>query len=305
MQVHYNLLNGRAPDRSRALLTVAPAAARLSRSRRCSCPRPVELRCAAGRAGKALRPERGAVRPHAEVRFEAAFVPAGLLILCRGSAANPRAGATSTCDRRLSQPTTIHVAAGHMHLLGASIRSSSTRERPARACCSTSRAGTSTGRTRTRSRGRCRRSWRRRSGHLPPRRAQAHARRARGPEDAALHPVGRGDDGRDVPGDPPGDARLTTAGVRCGSFSSRRCIRARTTLTSGSSSPTSSESSPRADTSSSAQSSTGARAAKRRHFGLALDARRTARSSAPMSSTRTSSCRPGSSPRSRRALRSS
>jgi hypothetical protein len=28
----------------------------------------------------------------------------------------------STCDRKISTPTTIHVAAGHMHLLGAAIR---------------------------------------------------------------------------------------------------------------------------------------------------------------------------------------
>jgi hypothetical protein len=28
----------------------------------------------------------------------------------------------STCDRAISTPTTIHVAAGHMHLLGAEIR---------------------------------------------------------------------------------------------------------------------------------------------------------------------------------------
>jgi hypothetical protein len=28
----------------------------------------------------------------------------------------------STCDRRISTPTTIHVAAGHMHLLGSAIR---------------------------------------------------------------------------------------------------------------------------------------------------------------------------------------
>ncbi len=53
---------------------------------------------------------------------EAAFTPAGLLILCRGTRRTPAASAVSTCDRRITTPTTIHVAAGHMHLLGASIR---------------------------------------------------------------------------------------------------------------------------------------------------------------------------------------
>ena len=49
-------------------------------------------------------------------------MPAGLLILCRGSAANQAASAVSTCERRITTPTTIYVAAGHMHLLGSSIR---------------------------------------------------------------------------------------------------------------------------------------------------------------------------------------
>jgi hypothetical protein len=51
MQVHYNLLNGNAPDRSRALLTVAPASAGLEARARC-----------------ALRSKRGALRPRPEVR---------------------------------------------------------------------------------------------------------------------------------------------------------------------------------------------------------------------------------------------
>ena len=49
-------------------------------------------------------------------------MPAGLLILCRGTAATPAPSPVSTCDRRISTPTTIHIAAGHMHLLGAAIR---------------------------------------------------------------------------------------------------------------------------------------------------------------------------------------
>ena len=49
-------------------------------------------------------------------------MPAGLLILCRGTAATPRATPSRRCDRRITTPTTIHVAAGHMHLLGSSIR---------------------------------------------------------------------------------------------------------------------------------------------------------------------------------------
>ena len=121
MQVHYNLLNGRAPDRSRG------AAHRRARARRSStplqtvlCSGPVELACAKGEQGKLCDRNEALVRPRQEVRRRAPrFAPAGLLILCRGSAANPAASAVSTCERRITTPTTIYVAAGHMHLLGA------------------------------------------------------------------------------------------------------------------------------------------------------------------------------------------
>ena len=122
MQVHYNLLNGRTPDRSRAVLTVAPAAAKLTPLQTMLLPAPVEIPCAQGEQGRLCSRNEALFDLTGKYGSQAAFVPAGLLILCRGSAANPRAGAVSTCDRRLTQPTTIHVAAGHMHLLGASIR---------------------------------------------------------------------------------------------------------------------------------------------------------------------------------------
>src|SRR4026208_679136 len=52
MQVHYNLLNGRAPDRSRALVTVAPASTGLTPLQTVLLPGPVELACAKGERGK-------------------------------------------------------------------------------------------------------------------------------------------------------------------------------------------------------------------------------------------------------------
>jgi len=122
MQVHYNLLNGRAPDRSRALLTVAPASTGLTPLKTMLLPGPVELACA--------KSEHGRLCSRSEALFDlarkygptAAFTPAGLLYLCRGNAASPQPSAVSTCDRRITTPTTIYVTAGHMHLLGASIR---------------------------------------------------------------------------------------------------------------------------------------------------------------------------------------
>jgi hypothetical protein len=122
MQVHYNLLNGRAPDRSRALLTVAPASTGLTPLQTVLLPGPVELACAKGERGKLCDRNEALFALSRKYGSGAAFVPAGLLILCRGSAASPTASAVSTCDRRITTPTTIHVAAGHMHLLGASIK---------------------------------------------------------------------------------------------------------------------------------------------------------------------------------------
>ncbi len=122
MQVHYNLLNGRTPDRSRAVLTIAPSTAKLALLQTMLLPAPVELGCAKGEPGRLCNRNEALFDLTGKYGPQAAFVPAGLLILCRGNAANPRAGAVTTCDRRLTQPTTIHVAAGHMHLLGASIR---------------------------------------------------------------------------------------------------------------------------------------------------------------------------------------
>jgi hypothetical protein len=122
MQVHYNLLNGRAPDRSRAVLTVAPSSAGLEPLETVLLPGPVELACAKGEQGRLCDRNEALFDLGRKYGAGAAFTPAGLLILCRGNASSPTPSAVSTCDRRISTPTTIHVAAGHMHLLGASIR---------------------------------------------------------------------------------------------------------------------------------------------------------------------------------------
>jgi hypothetical protein len=122
MQVHYNLLNGRGADRSRALLTVAPSSADLEPLETVLLPGPVELACARGEQGRLCDRNEALFDLSRKYGTGAAFMPAGLLILCRGTAANPKASPVSRCDRRISTPTTIHVAAGHMHLLGTSIR---------------------------------------------------------------------------------------------------------------------------------------------------------------------------------------
>ncbi len=118
MQVHYNLLNGRAPDRSQALVTVTPASAKLKPIRTMLLPAPVELPCADGESGRLCNREEALAELARKYGPEAAFVPAGLQLLCGGSGSED---GVSTCDRRIREPSTIRVAAGHMHLLGSSI----------------------------------------------------------------------------------------------------------------------------------------------------------------------------------------
>ncbi len=122
MQVHYNLLNGRKPDRSSAVLTTVPASAGLDPIRTMLLPGPVELPCAKNESGPLC--DRTAalfdlVRKYGQ---SAGIVPVGLLLLCGKDAASPPSGPVSFCDRRVSTPTTVHAVAGHMHLLGRSIR---------------------------------------------------------------------------------------------------------------------------------------------------------------------------------------
>jgi hypothetical protein len=122
MQVHYNLANGRAPDRSRAVLTVAPASVGLAPIQTALLPAPVELACAKGESGRLCDRTAALFELSRAYGADAGFVPSALLLLCGRDAGRPKAGPVSTCDRRIVRPTTIHVVAGHMHLLGAAIR---------------------------------------------------------------------------------------------------------------------------------------------------------------------------------------
>jgi hypothetical protein len=122
MQVHYNLLNGKAPDRSRAVLTVAPASAGLERVRTMLLPAPVELACARGESGRLCTRSEALSELSRKYGLGAAFVPAGLLLLCGQSPDDVQPSAVSRCDRRIAAPTRILAVAGHMHLLGAAIR---------------------------------------------------------------------------------------------------------------------------------------------------------------------------------------
>lgn len=122
MQVHYNLLNGGRTDRSHALLTVAPSSAGLTPIATLLLPAPVELACTKGESGRLCNRDAAVAALGRKYGGTASLVPLGLLLLCAKDAGNPKASTTTFCERTIEQPTTIRVAAGHMHLLGKSIR---------------------------------------------------------------------------------------------------------------------------------------------------------------------------------------
>jgi mono/diheme cytochrome c family protein len=121
MQVHYNLLAGSEPDRTAVSLAVSEDGA-LEPAATMLVPGPIELGCAAGEDGP-LCDRDAALEDLARKRGrEALFLPAGLQVLCGGNPFAPEPSAVSTCERGFDTETTIHGVAGHMHLLGRSIR---------------------------------------------------------------------------------------------------------------------------------------------------------------------------------------
>ncbi|ROT29786.1 monooxygenase [Micromonospora sp. HM5-17] len=125
MQVHYNLLTlGNRPvgtDQSGIRLRLADGRTPLDPLVTALLPAPVELPCAPGEEGE-LCDRTAALRDVAR-RFgaDAARRTEQIGAACRrGEPAVP--GNTQSCDHRVTQPGLVHALAGHMHLLGRSIR---------------------------------------------------------------------------------------------------------------------------------------------------------------------------------------
>ncbi len=118
MQVHYNLLAGSSPDVTSAQLRLAPGTKRLDPLETMLLPAPVELPCRPGRRQSPLCDRTAAVADAAE-RFGGVGQAADFLHLLCGPL---RTGPVQSCDRAVRRPATIRAVAGHMHLLGRSIR---------------------------------------------------------------------------------------------------------------------------------------------------------------------------------------
>jgi len=120
MQVHYNLLAGAEPDISAMQLRLAPPSDDLTELQTMLLPAPVELPCRPGRDDNPLCDRAAAV---ADVKERFGQGPGStndvLYFLCGG---NPEPSRTTSCLRTIGEPTTIRATAGHMHLLGQSIK---------------------------------------------------------------------------------------------------------------------------------------------------------------------------------------
>jgi Copper type II ascorbate-dependent monooxygenase, C-terminal domain len=122
LQIHYNLLNGTGADNTVMRLRVAPGDAHLTPLHTLLLPAPVELPCAAGESGPLCDRDAAVLDVIRRFGQDSGRTVAGLQLLCDGSLTNPRAGPTQTCAREVTTKIQIQAVAGHMHLLGRSIR---------------------------------------------------------------------------------------------------------------------------------------------------------------------------------------
>jgi hypothetical protein len=125
MQVHYNLLatGGKATstDKSGVRLRVVDGPADIKALKTSLLVAPVELPCLPGETGDLCDRERSVLDVWKRFGKEAGATVSGLNLICNGGG-TPKAGNTQQCDHRVRRAGVIHAVAGHMHLLGRSIK---------------------------------------------------------------------------------------------------------------------------------------------------------------------------------------
>jgi hypothetical protein len=119
MQVHYNLLAGPGPDESATLLRYAPGSADITPLETMLLPAPVEMPCREKYADGPLCDRDASIADLIERVGGSGNTNNALYFLCGGK---PKPSNVTSCDRPIGEPTTIRGVAGHMHLLGRSIK---------------------------------------------------------------------------------------------------------------------------------------------------------------------------------------
>ncbi|MBB5873716.1 hypothetical protein F4553_007150 [Allocatelliglobosispora scoriae] len=125
MQVHYSTvaLGGAkpAPDRSGIRLRLAPGTAALAPLQTTLLPGAVELPCTSSESGPLCDRENAVLDVWHRFGTQAGSTVAGLNLLCNGGK-TPVPGPVQECDHRVREAGLVYAAAGHMHLLGRSIK---------------------------------------------------------------------------------------------------------------------------------------------------------------------------------------
>ncbi|NUO34754.1 MAG: hypothetical protein HOQ27_06760 [Dermatophilaceae bacterium] len=120
MQVHYNLRHGVTPDRTSVKLRLSSSPG-LKPLETMLYPAPVELPCRPGKSSPLC--DRSKAIADVTERFGAMSprMVNGLLLVCDGTLL-PSPGPTQSCTRTVERAATVRAVAGHMHLLGSSLR---------------------------------------------------------------------------------------------------------------------------------------------------------------------------------------
>jgi hypothetical protein len=125
MQIHYNLLatGGKAPgsDRSALKLRIGPANLDVQPLNTSLLAAPIELPCAPGETGDLCDRATSTLDSIRRYGQGSGRMIAGLNLLCNAGKA-PVPGPTHSCDRAARADIVVRAAAGHMHLLGRSIK---------------------------------------------------------------------------------------------------------------------------------------------------------------------------------------
>jgi hypothetical protein len=124
MQVHYSLLatndTSGSTDQSSIRLRIAHGGTAMTALTTLQLPAPVELPCTAQETG--LLCDRDAAIDDVTRRFGGDVGTNAAKLARRCGNGKPTPGATQHCDYPINDAVTVHAAAGHMHLLGQSIK---------------------------------------------------------------------------------------------------------------------------------------------------------------------------------------
>ena len=119
MQVHYNLLAGKQPDRSGAELRLAPVSDDIEPLETRLLPAPVEMPCRPEHSEGELCSRPAAIR---DVKKRFGRGPGSMADVLHFLCGEIKAGPVQSCNQTVTRPETVRGVAGHMHLLGRSIK---------------------------------------------------------------------------------------------------------------------------------------------------------------------------------------